>query len=201
MGVHSSLKLTRTFIALETNEALQCHLTNVIRQVTLVLPAIRWVEPVSIHLTLAFLDELTDEQVAEAVQATQMAAQQAQSFSYRLSRLGTFGSSRYPRVIWMGVEEASGSLASVHCMLSQQLLQRGFEIDTRPFLPHLTLARLKSPLSSQEQQQLQTLLADKPHRLVSTSSYAADSLDVMRSERRQMGACYSCLRSCPMGKN
>jgi 2'-5' RNA ligase len=201
MGIDSTLKLTRTFIALEMNDALQRHLTDVIRQVAQVLPAIRWIEPVSIHLTLAFLGELTDEQVAEAVQATQIAAQQAQVFSYRLSRLGTFGSPRYPRVIWMGIEEASGSLVSIHRLLSQQLLQRGFEIDTRPFSPHLTLARLKSPLSLQEQQQLQSLLTDQACNLVTTSSYAVHHLDVMKSELLRTGARYTCLRSCPMGKN
>ena len=95
--------MTRTFIALEMNDALQSHLTDIIRQVALALPRVRWVDPSSIHLTLAFLGELTDEQVVEAIQATEMAAQQVQPFSYRLSHLGTFGSPRYPRVIWMGI--------------------------------------------------------------------------------------------------
>ena len=89
--------MTRTFIALEMNDALQSHLTGIIRQVALVLPGIRWVDPSSIHLTLAFLGELTDEQVAEAIQATEMVAQQARPFSYRLSHLGTFGSPRNPK--------------------------------------------------------------------------------------------------------
>lgn len=195
------MELTRAFIALEMNDTLQRHLAGVIRQVALVLPGIRWVNPSSIHLTLVFLGGLTDEQVAEAIQATEMVAQQARSFSYRLSRLGTFGSPRYPRVIWMSVEDPSGSLVSIHRMLNQQLLQRGFEVDTRPFSPHLTLARLKSPLSSQEQQQLQLLLAGKPHSLVPADSYAAHHLDVMKSELLQTGARYTCLQSCPVGKS
>jgi len=144
---------------------------------------------------------LTDKQVAEAIQATEMVAQQAQPFSYRLSHLGTFGSPRYPRVIWMGVEEPSGSLVSIHRMLNQQLLQRGFEVDTRPFSPHLTLARLKSPLLSQEQQQLQSLLVGKPHSLVPADSYTAHHLDVMKSEPLQTGARYTSLQSCPIGKS
>ena len=122
--------MTRTFIALEMNDALQSHLTDIIRQVALALPRVRWVDPASIHLTLAFLGELTNEQVAEAIRATEMAAQQVRPFSYRLSHLGTFGSPRYPRVIWMGIDEASGSLTSVHRMLNQQLQRRGFEVET-----------------------------------------------------------------------
>jgi 2'-5' RNA ligase len=193
--------MTRTFVAVEMNNALQSHLAGIIRQVAQALPGIRWVDASSIHLTLAFLGELTDEQVAEAIQETEMAAQQARPFSYRLSHLGTFGSPRNPRVIWMGIEEASGSLAAIHRILNQQLLKRGFEVETRPFSPHLTLARLKSPLSSQELQTLQALLADKPHSLASTESYTARHLDVMKSELQRTGACYTCLRSCPIGKS
>src|SRR6266849_8985010 len=101
----------------------------------------------------------------------------------------------------MGVEDLSGSLVSIHRMLNQQLLRHGFEVDTRPFSPHLTLARLKSSLSSQEQQQLQSLLAGKPHSLAPADSYTAHHLDVMKSERLRTGARYSCLRSCPIGDN
>ena len=191
--------MTRTFIALEMNNALQCHLAGLIRQMAQALPEIRWVNSSSIHLTLAFLGELTDEQLTEVIQATERVSQQVQPFSYRLSQLGTFGSPRFPRVIWMGIEEPSGSLASLHRMLNQHLQRCGFEVDTRPFSPHLTLARLKSPLSAQEQQKLQSLMANKPQSLASMDSYPAHHLDVMKSELLRAGARYTCLRSCPIG--
>jgi 2'-5' RNA ligase len=192
--------MTRTFVALEMNNALQSHLAGIIRQVAQALPGIHWADASSIHLTLAFLGELTDDQVTEAIEATEMAAQQAQPFSYCLSHLGTFGSPRYPRVVWMGIEEASGSLVAIHRILNKQLLKRGFEVETRPFSPHLTLARLKSSLSSQDLQTLQSLLADEPHRLASTESYPVRYLDVMKSELQHTGARYMCLQSCPIGK-
>ena len=193
--------MTRTFVAVEMNNALQSHLAGIIRQVAQALPGIRWVDASSIHLTLAFLGELTDEQLTEVIEATEMAAQQALPFSYRLSRLGTFGAPRYPRVVWMGIEEASGALVAIHRTLNRQLQRRGFEVETRPFSPHLTLARLKSPLSSQDLQTLQSLLVDKPRSLASTESYPVRHLDVMKSELQRTGACYTCLRSCPIGKS
>jgi RNA 2',3'-cyclic 3'-phosphodiesterase len=187
--------MTRTFIALEMNTALQRHLAGVIHQMAQILPGIRWVDPASIHLTLAFLGELTDEQLAEAIHATAMASQQAQPFSYCLSHLGIFGSPRSPRVIWMGIEEPSGSLISAHRLLQQQLLQHGFAIDTRSFSPHLTLARLKSPLSLQEQQRLQSLLANQSRSSVSTDAYSAHHLHVMKSELQLTGTRYICLKT------
>jgi RNA 2',3'-cyclic 3'-phosphodiesterase len=187
--------MTRTFIALEMNEAQQSYLAGVIHQVARVLPSVRWVDPSGIHLTLAFLDELTDEQLEEAMQAAESAVQHARAFSYRLSHLGVFGSPRQPRVIWMGVEEPDGNLLHLHRVLNRALKQRGFEIERRPFSPHLTLARIKSPLPPDEQQRLQSLINGKQHGIVSSEVYPAQHLNVMKSELLRTGARYTCLRS------
>ncbi len=102
--------MTRTFIALELDEALQRHLRETIRQVAAELPRFSWVNPSGIHLTLAFLGELSDEQLLQASQAAEVAAQHGAPFDYRLSHLGIFGSPRQPRVLWVGIEETSGRL-------------------------------------------------------------------------------------------
>src|SRR5436305_11815420 len=135
--------LTRTFIALEMNNVQQGQLAELIRQLALLMPGLRWVDPAGIHLTLAFLGELDDQQLAEATQAAELSTRLIPSFEYRLSHPGIFGSPRQPRVIWIGVEEPSGNLQLLHHQLNLELAQRGFEIDTRPFAPHLTLARIK----------------------------------------------------------
>src|SRR5258706_2793292 len=102
--------MTRTFIALELDESLQRFLGNVIRRLAPQLPGVRWVDPAGIHLTLAFLGELSDEQLSAAKQAADVAAQQITPFEFRLKELGIFGSQHQPRVIWMGIEETSGNL-------------------------------------------------------------------------------------------
>lgn len=186
--------MTRTFIALEMNTALQCHLEGITRQVAQALPGVRWLDPAGIHLTLAFLGELDDEQLSEAMNASATAARQVKAFSYRLSRLGIFGSPRQPRIIWMGIEEPSGSLIQLHRMLNQELERRGFEIDERPFSPHLTLARVKSPLTPGEQQELQRLLAGDQHGIASPTNYPVSLIHVMKSELSRSGAHYTSLR-------
>src|SRR5438105_104892 len=97
--------MTRTFIALEQNESLQRYLGSVIDLAKQELSALHWVSPAGIHLTLAFLGELDDEQLASAMQAAQAAAQHIPPFEYRLKGLGIFGSILQPRVIWIGVED------------------------------------------------------------------------------------------------
>ena len=198
--------MTRTFIALELNEALQRFLGDIIGKVALELPILRWVNPASIHLTLAFLGYLTDEQLETAIDASRMAALQAVSFEYRLKGLNVFGSLSQPRVIWMGVEDLpsgkiQGSpLQHLHRVLTRELEQRGFQIEKRPFSPHLTLARIKQPLTPDEQQRLQRLLHS---RIAGSSSaiYQVNTLSVMKSELFRSGAKYTCLKESSLSKS
>ena len=193
--------MTRTFIALELNEALQRFLGEIISQFSQELPDLRWVDPQGIHLTLAFLGELSDEQLVEAIHAAEEAAHKARPFEYRLKGLGIFGSPQQPRVIWMGVEDlpsgkVQGSpLQQVHRVLSRELELRGFEVEKRPFSPHLTLARIKQPLTPDAQQRLQRILHS---RLAGASSavYRVSNLCVMKSELFRAGAKYTCLKEC-----
>jgi RNA 2',3'-cyclic 3'-phosphodiesterase len=189
--------MTRTFIALELNAALQRHLSEVIRQMALALPRLHWVDPHGIHLTLAFLGELTDEQVSSAMQATKVAAQTIPAFAYRLSHVGVFGSRNQPRVIWAGIEESSGTLSRLHRVLNRELEQGGFEVDSRPFSPHLTLAHVKAPLKAEEVQALQHFL-DGKQRFAASSSYHVSQINVMKSELSRAGAVYTCLRAYPL---
>jgi 2'-5' RNA ligase len=186
--------MTRTFIALEMNESLHNHLEEVIDRVAQGLRNARVVNPAGIHLTLAFLGELNDVQLTEAMQATEIAAQQVSPFTYRLTRPGIFGSVSHPRVLWMGIDQPSGSLARLHRILNQELEQRGFEIDKRPFSPHLTLARFKQPLTRDEQQSLLRLLAGEQRGNIVVQSCTAEHVSVMKSELSRKGAQYTCLR-------
>ena len=196
--------MTRTFIALEMNAALQQFLAEIIHQLSQALPEVRWVDPQGIHLTLAFLGELDDEHLGEAFHAVEEAAQKATPFEYRIKGLGTFGSQQQPRVIWIGVEDLpSGKIQGsplhyAHRLLSKALELRGFELEKRPFSPHLTLARIKQPLSLEARQRLQRLLHSS---LAATSSaiYPVQSLCVMKSELSRSGAKYSCLNAYPLG--
>jgi RNA 2',3'-cyclic 3'-phosphodiesterase len=190
--------MTRTFIALELNEALQSHLTGVIHQVAQLLPRVRWVDPSGIHLTLAFLGELDDARLERAIEAATLAARQVQPFTYSLTRLDIFGSPRQPRVVWMGIEESSGSLARLNSLLQHELTRSGFETDKHPFSPHLTLARVKAPLAPDDLQHLQAILTGNQSGIVSPDGYTVQYVNVMKSELLRSGAHYFCLQACPL---
>ncbi|WP_376796373.1 RNA 2',3'-cyclic phosphodiesterase [Thermogemmatispora sp.] len=191
--------MTRTFLALDLSPELRTFLGRAITRGAYLLPAARWVEPASLHVTLAFLGELNAEQLAQAIEAGEAAARQVPPFSYRLTGLGTFGPTRAPRVIWMGLEDVSGHLLALQQALMRELQARGFLPEERPFSPHLTLARLKRSLSREEQQALQRLLYEIR---VPTSlpAHTVEALDVMKSELSREGARYSCLHRAPLAR-
>ena len=191
--------MTRVFIALEMHTSMQRALSRIIEQFAQALPALRWVDAASIHLTLAFLGEIDDERLALAMEATQAAAQDFPSFEYRLTVPGVFGSPEHPRVIWMGIEDVplaqlhGSPLQRLHHTLNRELKRRDFETEKRPFSPHLTLARVKNALSPAEQQDLQRLLHSKND--TSSTLYRVNSLNVMKSELSRAGAKYSVMQA------
>ncbi|HXR64524.1 MAG TPA: RNA 2',3'-cyclic phosphodiesterase [Ktedonobacteraceae bacterium] len=189
--------MTRTFIALELDVAQQRFLAQSIRQGKHLLPDLRWVDPTGIHLTLAFLGELDDAQLAQAREAVEYAAGISQPFTYRLSGLGTFGPPRQPRVLWMGISEPSGMLHVVHQALALALEQRSFAVEKRPFSPHLTLARIKAPLTPEQIHILQQLLSRYQFE---SPAYRVTHLSVMKSELARTGTRYTCLQTSPFHK-
>lgn len=155
----------------------------------------RWVDPAGIHLTLAFLGELNQHDLEQAMAATNAVAACYRSFSYRLAGLGMFGPARNPRVLWAGISEPSGVLKQVQHALTLALEQRALPVDTRPFSPHLTLARIKTPLNPEQLQRLRQWLA-RPQTV--SSDCHVTHLAVMKSELTPSGARYTCLEACAL---
>jgi 2'-5' RNA ligase len=95
----------------------------------------------------------------------------------------------------MGISEPSGSLHIAHQTLKSTLEQLGFPTEKRAFSPHLTLARIKSPLTPGQLQILQKML-DRYR--FSFPNYRVTHFYVMKSELFRFGARYTCLEACPL---
>jgi RNA 2',3'-cyclic 3'-phosphodiesterase len=91
------------------------------------------------HLTLVFLGQLDPTQVVDATEAVQQI--QHTPISLKLTTIERFPDSQ-SRIITV-LPEPSSQLRSLHHQLQQALEQRGFPATTRPFRPHVTLARMK----------------------------------------------------------
>ncbi len=104
--------------------------------------ALRWSRAGNIHLTLHFLGDL-DEARETAVRAQLDEPLATDPFDVTLGELGLFPPSGRPRVFWVAVEHGRRELLAIHAELSRRLVAAGVEIETRPFAPHLTLARVR----------------------------------------------------------
>lgn len=103
---------------------------------------INWVDPVNLHLTLAFLGDTGEERIKIADIAVREKCRGFGEFSFDLRGTGVFRDFRDPRVIWAGIGESS-RLASLNDLVMSGLKDTGFRLEERPFRPHLTLGRVK----------------------------------------------------------
>jgi 2'-5' RNA ligase len=88
----------------------------------------------TLHLTLAFLGEVSRERVADAEAAA--AAVAFEPFELTLDRLGYW---RHNRIVWGGAELPALSVLAE--TLARQLRSAGFRLEARPFVAHMTLLR------------------------------------------------------------
>jgi RNA 2',3'-cyclic 3'-phosphodiesterase len=104
------------------------------------LAGAKWVETENLHLTLRFLGDVDNRTAGEFIDGIQPFT--VEPFEMTLSGLGVFGSQR-PDVIWLGAapKDVLGRLNQWH---ERAARAAGLEADTRPFVPHVTLARLRN---------------------------------------------------------
>lgn len=186
--------MTRTFLALELPETIKAVLRRRIERLAHALPEVRFVDVAGLHLTLAFLGELDNAHLAAATEAAEEAASAHAPITLRLARLGTFGSARSPRVIWVGLAGEVAQLGALQSTLADALAARGFPREARPFAPHLTLARIKKPLSDD----LLAALARLQGEPAPDAAWQADALSVMKSELLRPAALYTALSRWPL---
>lgn len=89
-----------------------------------------------IHLTLAFLGEVAPNRADDLVKAAD--AIREAPFDLVLDKTGAF---RRARVAWVGSSAPAPALLGAEATLRQKLRARGFELEDRPFTPHVTLVR------------------------------------------------------------
>ena len=87
------------------------------------------------HLTLHFLGEAEVDPVAKAL--TEVAGD---SFSLSIAGVGRFPPRGRASVLWAGVT-GSAALSRLHTDIGRVLQAGGWPVETRPYHPHITLAR------------------------------------------------------------
>ncbi len=100
----------------------------------------RWEAPEKLHVTLRYLGSVDGGRRA-ALDAC-LRSVRADPFSLTIRGCGHFPPRGEAHSLWLGLED-SPALTQLHGRIETALRGAGFEADTRGFVPHITLARLK----------------------------------------------------------
>ncbi len=130
----------RAFVALELEEDVRLAMGELQKQLRPRLAGIRFVRPEGIHLTLRFLGATSAAQVARLRPVLAEAAAACAPGEARVAEVGTFPERGSPRVLWLGIDLPPRML-ELQQACEDAARRLGFEPETRPFRPHLTLGR------------------------------------------------------------
>ncbi len=135
--------LDRLFIAIDPPDNIRAGLARI----CFGLKGVRWTPEEQIHLTLRFIgevDRLTTRRIDEVLRELQFAP-----FSISLAGCGVFPPRGMPRILWAGLAR-SEELFALQARIETRLVNRaGIAPEGRRYHPHLTLARLKRPVTRQ----------------------------------------------------
>jgi len=126
----------RLFVAIDLPKPVAWRLAQLLVQPP---RGVRPVRPGQMHLTLHFLGDVAD--AAHAVLPEALARVAFEPFTLEIRGTGVFPPRGRPTVLWAGVAD-SAPLAALHAAIAAVLASCGLEIERRPYVPHVTLARL-----------------------------------------------------------
>ncbi|MDE2091699.1 MAG: RNA 2',3'-cyclic phosphodiesterase [Gammaproteobacteria bacterium] len=131
----SATEVQRLFFALWPDDSLRRTLYKVTRR-PVRLSGGRPVPPTNFHITLAFLGSLDTAGGLLARQAADSVV--GRSFELQLDRLGFWPE---PGMLWLGAMQVPLAVQTLAADLAKALRLQGLAPDSKPFVPHVTLAR------------------------------------------------------------
>ena len=104
------------------------------------LPGARWIDVENYHITLRFIGDIDGRTADEVVDRLDRIDRP--EFQLNLTGMGSFGSKK-PHSIWAGVSP-SPEMNALQAEIERICQRIGLPPDPRKFMPHVTLARLRS---------------------------------------------------------
>ena len=151
---------------------------------------LRWVKPENIHLTIAFMGEITQEQVDKIGIGLEEIAKDFQPFEIVIGKLGAFASPKNARVVWVGCREENGLLRNLQKAVVKMIKAENIPLESKKFHPHLTLGRANPPIKK--------LAVPENIWNCSPGILNVTEINIYQSNLSSDGASYSILKSVPI---
>jgi 2'-5' RNA ligase len=139
----------RTFIAVDLGHDIRARCVAMQETLARNGTEVKWVEPDNLHVTLLFLGEVSEREVAQVCQAVSDCCAKLKPFPVSVETVGCFPNPRRPRVVYAGICTGAAELVALHDALEMPLLDLGcYRREERKYTPHITLGRVKGERSS-----------------------------------------------------
>ena len=135
----------RAFLALSLPDDVRQSLASLQRELAASEADVKWVEPSNLHVTLKFLDEISEAQRQTVEALLVRMAGREEPFGLGLGGVGAFPSIESPRVVWVGLTEGKERVSRLAEQIEQESSAILLRREDHPFSPHLTLGRVRSP--------------------------------------------------------
>ena len=180
----------RAFIAASLPEPVLEHVAAVQRTLRKGGFRAKWVRTANMHLTLKFLGNIEERQIADICGAISGGDPGLGPISLHAKGLGVFPNLRRPRVIWVGLSGEVEKLTTLQGALEGSLAAAGFPREDRPYAAHLTVARIRERIDLKK-------LSDMVERLEKLASepFEVDRITLFKSDLRPEGPLYTSLFS------
>jgi 2'-5' RNA ligase len=184
----------RCFIAIEIPDAVKKEIAEVADILKKYDADIKWVAVENLHVTLKFLGNTPEKSLPEIRESLLKAVSLFQSFYIKINGTGVFPNRKFPRVIWIGVEDGE-TLPKLASDIDISVSLLGYKKEEREFKPHLTLGRVRSRKGTASVVNELDNFRDKEF-----GNFVVDRIRLMRSELKPKGPEYSCIYEVPFGE-
>lgn len=185
----------RTFIALPLPDTVRARVAELILLLAETSADVKWVDTSALHMTLNFLGNVPESDLAEVCRHAQRAAQACTAMSLQCCGVGAFPSATRPKVLWLGLHGDTEELLRLQAALETELDGMGFPREVRRFRPHVTLGRVRR--SGPAVAELQTQL--EAHESFDAGSFQASEVVVYASRLARGGPAYTVLGRARLG--
>ncbi len=184
----------RAFVALRLSAEVIEALAEFVGKIIALGARVSWVKPANFHLTLRFLGDQVDIGKIETLKASLgLIAAETSPFTIAARGIGAFPDLHNARVVWVGLE--SPELITLAGRVEAAAVNAGFEPERRPFVPHLTVGRVRGFYRWRE-----TVRALKEWAEYDFGISPIDSMTLYRSTLAPEGSIYQSLAEFRFGR-
>ena len=148
----------RLFIAIDLDAAARAAIAEEQKRLKAILrdssrSSIKWVSPDHMHITLVFLGEVEETRAAALIGDVGRDVAQL-PFDLVFGEIGVFPPRGAPNVLWIGVASGGEPAIALQHELAARAATHDVRLESRPFRPHLTLARWRASRAADRERAL-----------------------------------------------